>query len=268
MLLRSSRGGVPVLSRPHSNPNDFSDSASSRDGGSPAPGRTLFGPDVNQPIQERPGGDDERAALATVPVFHRQADDATVIDEDASGLSKDPGDVRLAIERACDPGRIATLVGLRARRPDRGPTTAIEQLELNPGCVDGVAHEAAEGINLANEVALGRAAHCGVTRHVRDGLARQRAKAHVAPKTSRRIGRLHARMPRADDDDVEPAHLPMQNRSKIWRRTSSDVRTPRFRRAVCVRPEGRQSTNSSGVSPALPQIPRPRATRVPARGAI
>ena len=35
MLSRSSRGGVPVFSRPHSKPNDFSDSASSRDGGSP-----------------------------------------------------------------------------------------------------------------------------------------------------------------------------------------------------------------------------------------
>ena len=30
MLSRSSRGGVPVFSRPHSKPNDFSDSASSR----------------------------------------------------------------------------------------------------------------------------------------------------------------------------------------------------------------------------------------------
>ena len=36
MLSRSSRGGVPVLSRPHSKPSALSDSASSRDGGSPA----------------------------------------------------------------------------------------------------------------------------------------------------------------------------------------------------------------------------------------
>ena len=33
---RASRGGVPVFSRPHAKPNDFSESARSREGGSPA----------------------------------------------------------------------------------------------------------------------------------------------------------------------------------------------------------------------------------------
>jgi hypothetical protein len=44
MLARSSRGGVPVFSRPHSKPNDFSDSARSRDGGSPRGPPVLLGP--------------------------------------------------------------------------------------------------------------------------------------------------------------------------------------------------------------------------------
>ena len=60
MAARSSRGGVPVFSRPHAKPNAFSDSASARRRLVGAPGRTLLRPDVNQAVQKRAGGDDQR----------------------------------------------------------------------------------------------------------------------------------------------------------------------------------------------------------------
>ena len=60
MLLRWSLGGVPVFSRPHSKPNDFRDSASSHDGGSPArPAGRCSRPDMDQAVQECAGGDDK-----------------------------------------------------------------------------------------------------------------------------------------------------------------------------------------------------------------
>ncbi len=60
---RSSRGGVPVLSRPHLKPNAFQ-----RLGEVPgrrlagATGRGLLRTDMNQAVQESPGGDDQRPA--------------------------------------------------------------------------------------------------------------------------------------------------------------------------------------------------------------
>ena len=57
-----------------------------------------------------------------------------------------------------DPRRVAPLVGLRARRPDRGAAAAIEQLELDARRVDGQSHQAAERVDLADEMPLRRAA--------------------------------------------------------------------------------------------------------------
>ncbi len=100
MLSRSSRGGVPVFSRPHSKPNDLSDSASSRDGGSPArPGRPLLVADVDQAVQERAGRYDKRTAGVCVAVFHREPGDPSVLDENAPCSADEPFDVRLGLER-------------------------------------------------------------------------------------------------------------------------------------------------------------------------
>ena len=43
--------------------------------------RVLLGADVNQPVQERAGRDDERAARVRIAVLQRQSDDAAVLDE-------------------------------------------------------------------------------------------------------------------------------------------------------------------------------------------
>ena len=95
---------MPVFSRPHSKPNALSDSASSRDGGSPArPGWMLLGPDVNQAVEKRPGRDDERSARVRVAVLEREPDDAAVLDEDAARPPDQPLDVRLRVERALAP---------------------------------------------------------------------------------------------------------------------------------------------------------------------
>ena len=97
------------------------------------------------------------------------------------------------------------LVRLRARRPDRRPAAAIEQLELNAGRVDRAAHQAAERVDLANEMTLRRAADRGIARHVRDGVRRQRAQPDVRAEPRRGIRRFAARVTGADHDDVEAA---------------------------------------------------------------
>ena len=134
------------------------------------------------------------------------------------------------------PAAVDLLVGLRARRPDRRPAAAVEQLELDAGRVDRAAHQPAERIDLANEMALGGAADRRIARHVRDGVGRQRAQADVRAEARRRVRGFTAGVARADHDDVE--RLPSRSSAKrciicrhrsarrYARATSSDVRRP------------------------------------------
>ena len=74
-----------------------------------------------------------------------------------------------------------------------------------PGRVDRAAHQPAERVDLANEMALRRAADRRIARHVRDGVGRQRAEPDVRAEPRRGVRRFAARVPRADHDDVESA---------------------------------------------------------------
>ena len=113
-----------------------------------------------------------------------------------------------ASSAARHPGRVATLVRLRARRPDRWPTAAIEQLELNAGGVDGAAHHAAERVDFANQVALGGAADRGIAGHVGHGVASDSVTEPTRRAQTRcRPGRLDAGMAGADHDDVERSQI-------------------------------------------------------------
>ena len=208
MLSRSSRGGVPVFSRPHSTPNDYNDSASSRDGGSPArPDGPLFAADVHQAVQERPRRDDQGAAAVRVAIFHRKTGDAPVLDEETAGPADQPLDVRLGVELSPHPPAVDRLVRLGARRPHRGAAAAVQQLELNARRVDRPSHQSAERVDLADEMSFRRATDRRIARHVRDGLARQRAEPDARAKPRRGMRRLAPRMPGADHDHVELCHI-------------------------------------------------------------
>ena len=99
------------------------------------------------------------------------------------------------VQRRAHPLPVRLLVGLRPRRPDRRPAAPVEHLELDPGRVDRQAHQAAERVDLADEVALGRPANRRIAGHVRHGFPRQRAEPHAAaqaappptPPRSRRV---------------------------------------------------------------------------------
>src|SRR5262249_31189049 len=117
-------------------------------------GRMLLAADVNQAVEKRSSGDDERGSGVRVAVLHREAHDAAVFDENPSRPAEDPLDIRFIVERRAHPTAVNLLVRLRARRPDGGPTASIEQLELDAGCIDGAAHQSAERIDFANEMAF------------------------------------------------------------------------------------------------------------------
>ena len=174
------------------------------------PGRRLAGPtrrallraDVDQPVQERPRGHDHRAATGAGAVFELDADDACVLDQDGADPAHDPVDVGLPFESRPHPGAVPALVRLRPRRLHGRPAAAVQQLELDRGGVDGLAHQAAEGVDLAHEVALGGAPDGGVARHLPHRLPRQRAQPHRTPQAGGSVRRLDAGVSGPDDDDV------------------------------------------------------------------
>src|SRR5207302_11074644 len=57
-----------------------------------AAGRTLLRTDMNEPAEKRPGRDHHRVARICVAVFHREADDAIVLDENATRAGEQPRD--------------------------------------------------------------------------------------------------------------------------------------------------------------------------------
>ena len=91
-----------------------------------ATGRTLLRADVNEPVQERAGGDDERAASVVVAVLHADAGDGSRGDKNTSGFSNQPFDVRLGVERALHPAPVDLLSACA-----RGDQTAGPRLRLS-----------------------------------------------------------------------------------------------------------------------------------------
>jgi hypothetical protein len=115
-----------------------------------AAGRVLFRSDVNETVQKGAGRHDNRSTRVRIAVFHREAGDLSMPDQQTPRLADQPLDVRLLVERRLDPASVDFLVGLGAWRPDGRPAAAIEQLELDARGVDGAAHQAAERVDLPN----------------------------------------------------------------------------------------------------------------------
>src|SRR5882724_13275457 len=116
----------------------------------------LFRADVDQSVEECPGGDHQRTTRVRIAIFKREAGHSATLDENASCSANDPLDVRFRIERRLHPAAVDLLVCLRARRPHGRTSASNEQLELDPGGVDGTAHEATKRIDLAHQMPLCR----------------------------------------------------------------------------------------------------------------
>jgi hypothetical protein len=173
-------------------------------------GWTLLGADMHQTVEERAGGDDQRAAAVPIAVLHRQTADPTAVCENPPGPSEQPDDVWLGLEGAPHPLTINPLVRLRARRPHRRTAAAVQQLELDSGRIDRPPHQTAERVDLAHQVALRGTANRRIARHVRNCFSGQCAQADACADPGGGKRRFASGMPGADDDDVEVVfHQPL-----------------------------------------------------------
>ena len=82
----------------------------------------------------------------------------------------DEGEVGLGGEDGLHALGVGGFVALAAGGPDGGPAAQVEGLRLKRGKVGIAAHFAAEGVQLADQVAFGKAANRGIAGHARQGI--------------------------------------------------------------------------------------------------
>ena len=155
------------------------------------------------PVQIRPRADHggphavDRARaqdnLRDVPVLGAQVDD----------LRLPQLQVRRLFERVLHDLLIEPPVGLRAQRPDRRALAAVEHPVLDARAVGRAAHLAAQRVELADKVALARAADGWVAGHVADRVEVDGKDRRLQPQPRGGERRLDPGVPRADHGDIQ-----------------------------------------------------------------
>ena len=208
MVRPLSRGGVPVLKRAHVETQPIERLADAGVGGSPAAARELALADVQEALAGKcrrehhgPGAIDgvaaargrRRSAAHAVGSFDQQVFDRFLPQRKVGLNLDDPLDLLL----------VGPLVGLGARTVHGRALAAVEHAELDAGRVDGPAHGAAQGVDLADDLPLGHAADGRVAAHLGDRVEvdRQQGGVRAHPRGGQRG--LDAGVAGADHDHVE-----------------------------------------------------------------
>ena len=139
--------------------------------------------------------------------------------------------IRGGFKRAPHLGAIAHAIGLRSRRLNRRTTRSIEQPKLNAGAINDAAHDAAERVNLAHEMAFRNSANRRIARHLTDQIEIQRNQTGFRAESRRGRRRLAARVAGADHNYIKyfikrHDYFPIQNVANISDSISSVVVSP------------------------------------------
>ena len=191
-----------------------------------AAGRIVLLATMDQAIQKCAGGDYNCAGVDHAAVTELDADDARQFlfgagsrelfltadsrlptarcraQHDIDHLRLLDEEARLRLQHLAHLYAVLLLVALRSRRPHRRAARGVQQAELNAHRVGDLAHDAAQRVDLAHQVALGDAADGRVAAHLRDQVQVQREQRGAQSHARRGHGRLAAGMTRADDDNV------------------------------------------------------------------
>ena len=161
-------------------------------------------PAMHHPGQEGAGRHHDTGRVDRAAIPEGQTIDAPAIVEDQIfDPAFDNHEVDIFLQNFLHREAIELAVGLRARAANSGPFRAVQHPELDTGAIDHPGHHAVKRIDFADDVALAEAANRRIARHLtnRGALVGHQRRARADP---RRGGRsLAARMPAADDDDVE-----------------------------------------------------------------
>lgn len=127
---------------------------------------------VGDALQEGAGGDDDGTGenLATVGQFDTLDLSPFVLlcNEELGDFGLEDAEVGFLLEDLLHADAVELFVALSAGAPDGGAAGGIEETELDADVISDFAHQSAEGIDLADEVAFGDAANGRVAGHLRN----------------------------------------------------------------------------------------------------
>ena len=93
---------------------------------------------------------------------------AGFLDDEVDDFGLADVEAGLGFENLAHLDAVELLVALGAGAPDGGAAGGVEQAELDADSVGHLAHDAAEGVDFADQVALGHAADGGIAAHLGD----------------------------------------------------------------------------------------------------
>ena len=172
---------------------------------------------VNEPVEKCSGGHDDRrsahrAAIAqtdastNAPAFEALAAlgvaGGKLLDEQLGNFRLLDLEITLALENLAHLEAVLLLVALGAGRPHGWTARGIQQTELNAHRVGDLAHDAAQGINLAHQMSFGDSAHGRVAGHLRDQVDVESEQRGAQSHARAGHRRLATGVAGADDDYV------------------------------------------------------------------
>ncbi len=126
-----------------------------------------------------------------------------LFEEEVDDLGLPDVEVGDALEEFPHADAVEGLVALGAGAPDGGAAGGIEQAELDAGLVGDLSHDAAEGVDLADEVSFGDAADGGVAGHLGDEVGIEGEECGAQAHAGGGDGGLAAGMAGSDNGYVE-----------------------------------------------------------------
>ena len=157
---------------------------------------------VHEPLEERPGGDDDGPGPVGRPAPTSEAGDPPLVDDQGLDHLLAEGQALLTLDGQLGQGLVCLLVGLDPGAVHGGAFAPVEQAELEARRVGEDPHRPAQGVDLSDDLPLGHAADGRVATHLADGVDVDRQQGRPEAHPARRQGRFQASMPRADDEDV------------------------------------------------------------------
>lgn len=157
---------------------------------------------MEEAAHEGAGGDDYGAGVVTDGEVGLDAAGAAIRRKDADSVALLEIDEGGAFESGFGAKLVSLFVALGARGSDTRPLGGVKHAALDGSGVRVECHEAAEGVNLADYVALGQAADRWVAGHLAHGVGILREEEGLATKARRGQRGLDPGMAGAEDDDV------------------------------------------------------------------
>ena len=163
---------------------------------------------MDEAVEESAGGEHHGARADLAAIGSDDAGGIALLDDQVFDRGFDHLEVRGGADRRLHGLAVELAVGLGAGALHRRAFAPVQHAELDAGRVGDPAHQAVEGIDLADQMPLAEPANGRIAGHFADGSEavgdQRRARAHAGGRS----GSLAAGMAAADDDNVVGVGIP------------------------------------------------------------